>query len=155
MMKNAVKIVLLVGLVCWSFLDSNPHLKPVAAQGDAAQRINELAEAVHLQNLRTHNVTRWRGGDLGAMNGSEINAPAGTVFGDWYFTDLYDESIEIDTTSMTRPAAINIWASWCGPCRFEFPFLAEMARAGGLNYDLWFLNANDDPDAAQRFLRND
>lgn len=155
MMKNAVKIVLLVGLVCWLFLDSNPRLKPVAAQGDATQRINELAEAVHLQNLRTHNVTRWRGGDLGEMNGSEINAPAGTVFADWYFTDLYDESIEIDTSSMTRPAAINIWASWCGPCRFEFPFLAEMARAGGLNYDLWFLNANDDPDAAQRFLRND
>ena len=153
MMKNAVKIVLLVGLVCWSLFNS--HSQPVVAQDDPVQRINELAKAVHIQNLRTNNVTRWRGGDLGAMNGTEINAPAGTVFDEWYFTDLYDETLEINTAGMTRPAAINIWASWCGPCRFEFPFLAEMARGGGLNYDIWFLNANDNPDAAQRFLRND
>ena len=154
-MKNSVKIVLLVGLVCWSLLNSHSQLKPLVAQDDPDQRINELAKAVHIQSLRTNNVTRWRGGDLGAMNGTEINAPAGTVFDEWYFTDLYDETLEIDTAGMTRPAAINIWASWCGPCRFEFPFLAEMARAGGQNYDIWFLNANDNPDAAQRFLRND
>ncbi|MBI5930429.1 MAG: pre-peptidase C-terminal domain-containing protein [Chloroflexi bacterium] len=153
MLKKAIKIVLLVGLVSWSFLNS--HMKPIAAQDDAAQRINALAEAVHIQNLRTHNVTRWRGGDLGQMNGSEINAPAGTVFADWQFADLYDDTIQIDTSAMTRPVAINIWASWCGPCRFEFPFLAEIARAGGLDYDLWFLDANDTPDAAQRFVRDE
>jgi thiol-disulfide isomerase/thioredoxin len=156
---RATKFVLLVSIVCLSLITGSiVELRPshkVQAQDDPVQLINELAEAVHIQNLRTGNVTRWRGGDLGSLDGTEINAPAGTIYDEWYFTDLYDENIRVETTDLTRPVTMNVWASWCGPCRFEFPFLAEIGRAGGTNYDLWFLNANDDPDAAQRFLRND
>lgn len=30
-----------------------------------------------------------------------------------------------------RPMVINVWAQWCGPCRYESPFLAEYSKAAG------------------------
>ena len=46
---------------------------------------------------------------------------------------------------------INIWASWCGPCRIEHPQLMKLAEEGvvihGLNY-------KDAPENALGFLRD-
>ena len=48
-----------------------------------------------------------------------------------------------------RPVLLNVWASWCGPCRDEHPALMALAEAGtpvfGLNY-------KDNRDNARRFL---
>jgi cytochrome c biogenesis protein CcmG/thiol:disulfide interchange protein DsbE len=29
------------------------------------------------------------------------------------------------------PAVVNLWASWCGPCREELPLVQQLADAGG------------------------
>lgn len=151
-----VVLVLITALVLAATSPIFKHsTKPIFAQDDPAAQINALAERVHLQNMRTGNSTRWVGGNIGPMDGTETAAEAGTQFTDWRFTDLYNEATEIRLDSLTRPVTMNIWASWCGPCRFEFPFLTEYALADNNNYDLWFLNANDTSiAAAKRFLRS-
>ena len=51
-----------------------------------------------------------------------------------------------------RPAVVNKWASWCGPCRSEFPFLQRASVTYGKRVAFLGLNAGDNRDAAKRFL---
>lgn len=49
-----------------------------------------------------------------------------------------------------RTTIVNVWASWCGPCRLEHPILMDLAkdasvRVVGINY-------KDNPENARRFL---
>ena len=45
---------------------------------------------------------------------------------------------------------VNIWASWCGPCRDEHPQLMQLAELDGIR--LVGINYKDDPENARRFL---
>ena len=45
---------------------------------------------------------------------------------------------------------VNIFASWCGPCRVEHPLLVELAKTPGLT--VVGVNYKDKPEAAKAFL---
>ena len=46
---------------------------------------------------------------------------------------------------------VNVWASWCVPCRQEHPLLMELSKRGDIR--LFGLNYKDDPANARSFLR--
>lgn len=45
---------------------------------------------------------------------------------------------------------VNVWASWCVPCRTEMPLLVELAEAGTVT--IYGINYKDDSEAALSFL---
>lgn len=57
----------------------------------------------------------------------------------------------LDSTDFAgRVTVLNVWASWCAPCREEHPLL--MALSADRRFALVGLNYKDDPANARRFL---
>lgn len=50
-----------------------------------------------------------------------------------------------------KPVLVNVFASWCGPCREEHPILTELAKDD--RFRLVAINHKDRPEAALAFLR--
>lgn len=53
------------------------------------------------------------------------------------------------------PIVVNVWASWCGPCREEFPVLQELSAKYGKKVAFLGVNSEDAEDAAATFLREE
>jgi thiol-disulfide isomerase/thioredoxin len=51
-----------------------------------------------------------------------------------------------------RPVVVNKWASWCSPCRAEFPVFQQVATERGRRVAFLGLDAQDKAPAARRFL---
>ena len=50
------------------------------------------------------------------------------------------------------PVVVNVWASWCGPCRFEFPTLQRLSARYGKRVAFVGVDSQDSDDAARTFL---
>jgi cytochrome c biogenesis protein CcmG, thiol:disulfide interchange protein DsbE len=50
----------------------------------------------------------------------------------------------------SRVSIVNVWASWCVPCRDEHPVLMELAKDDQLR--VFGINYKDRPENARRFL---
>jgi thiol-disulfide isomerase/thioredoxin len=51
-----------------------------------------------------------------------------------------------------RPVVVNVWASWCGPCRFEFPHFQRAAARFGDEVAFIGVDTQDSDAAAETFL---
>jgi cytochrome c biogenesis protein CcmG/thiol:disulfide interchange protein DsbE len=51
------------------------------------------------------------------------------------------------------PVVVNQWASWCGPCRYEFPFLQSAARTHRREIAFLGIDMRDNKGDARNFLK--
>ena len=65
-------------------------------------------------------------------------------------TDAYEKQI---ADLRGYPVVVNLWASWCVPCRAEFPSLQKLSARYGKKVAFLGVNSQDSDDAAATFLR--
>lgn len=65
-------------------------------------------------------------------------------------TDLHGDRVAVDTLA-GQPLVINVWATWCGPCRRELPMLAQ-AQKRLPDVRFVFVDAGESADTVRRFL---
>jgi thiol-disulfide isomerase/thioredoxin len=55
-----------------------------------------------------------------------------------------------------RTVLVNLWATWCVPCRKEMPALEELqTRLGGANFQVVAINIDTrDPEKSKKFLKD-
>jgi thiol-disulfide isomerase/thioredoxin len=51
-----------------------------------------------------------------------------------------------------HPVVVNKWASWCGPCRYEFPFFQKQATKRARKVAFVGVDSNDNDGDARDFL---
>ena len=64
-------------------------------------------------------------------------------------TDAFEQRLE---QLHGFPVVVNKWASWCGPCRFEFPTFQSLASKRGNQIAFLGVNSNDSGGSAETFL---
>jgi cytochrome c biogenesis protein CcmG, thiol:disulfide interchange protein DsbE len=93
----------------------------------------------------------WKGlsGDPSSLPSTLINKPV-PAFSLPAVSELNVPGLSDDDLKTGKVTVVNIWASWCGPCREEHPLLLELSKRTDII--LVGINNKDDPANAARFL---
>lgn len=60
--------------------------------------------------------------------------------------------LEAHLASLDRPAVVNVWASWCLPCRSEAPLLTEAVATHGDEIEFIGIDVQDNQEDAKTFM---
>jgi thiol-disulfide isomerase/thioredoxin len=66
----------------------------------------------------------------------------------------FDGSAKLFSDYRGKPLIINVWASWCGPCRAEMGSLERLAQLyNGKEFNVIGISIDDNSDAAAAFIK--
>lgn len=66
---------------------------------------------------------------------------------------LTGKKTDLAALTAGKPAVVNLWATWCPPCRLELPFLAE-AQKQEPGIAFVFVDQGEDAATVERYLRS-
>ncbi len=81
---------------------------------------------------------------------SDSTTPSANFFGGG--VDAFQKKID---SEHGKPVVVNKWASWCGPCRLEFPFFRDQAKKRKGQVVFIGVNSTDNRGDAEKFLKEE
>ena len=94
---------------------------------------------------------------LKVLNSNKVYQPnqmIGKKLPEFILEDLFDKKIKISSERLLDKdfVIINIWASWCIPCRVEHPLLMNLKKNNQIN--IIGINYKDEKINAKNFLKD-
>jgi cytochrome c biogenesis protein CcmG/thiol:disulfide interchange protein DsbE len=111
--------------------------------------MNKLIRFIPLILVIVLGVVLYRGLSL---NPQEIpSALIGKPMPDFKLTSLLDENKQVTKADLTgRIVILNVWATWCPTCKYEHPYLLDIAKDNRIS--LYGINYKDDRAMGQQWL---
>ena len=68
-----------------------------------------------------------------------------------YVREVNENDFDQVVLKSTKPALVDFWAKWCGPCRTFAPIVEASAQQHSGTMRVFKLNVDDSPAVAQRY----
>ncbi|MDI3383430.1 TlpA disulfide reductase family protein [Xenophilus aerolatus] len=105
--------------------------------GAAAGLAGAAWAPVHAQPAPATGLARWRPARPPRLEATELQSEEARTLADF----------------AGRPLLVNVWATWCGPCRVEMPSLNALAQQlAPQGWQFVALNHGEMPERVRRFL---
>ena len=65
--------------------------------------------------------------------------------------DIDDGSFDTEIIKSDKPAVVDFWAPWCGPCKAIGPVIEELAKTYGEQIKFTKCNVDDNPVTPGKF----
>ena len=65
--------------------------------------------------------------------------------------DIDDSSFDSEIIQSDKPAVVDFWAPWCGPCKAIGPVIEELAKTYGEQIKFTKCNVDDNPVTPGKF----
>jgi thiol-disulfide isomerase/thioredoxin len=95
-------------------------------------------------------------GCAGSSSGpvTEYGSEIGKLAPDFQLIGLDKQEVSLSSLR-GKPVLLNFWATWCGPCRIEMPFLQEIYEEwAGKGLVMLAVNIQENPTKVKQFVEN-
>lgn len=65
--------------------------------------------------------------------------------------NITKDNFESEVLNSDKPVLLDLWASWCGPCRMLAPIVSQIAKEYDGKVKVGKINVDDEMELAQAF----
>lgn len=65
--------------------------------------------------------------------------------------EFTDQNFDQEVIKSDKPALVDFWAPWCGPCQMMGPIIEDLAKEVGDSAKVGKINVDENPQTSQRY----